>query len=253
MNTAAEAESAVTEVGAVAETVVPPAKAGERVMPRFRRMQDVKEEDRSRYAYRFFKRLFDIVFSAVVIVVLFIPSLILCAIIRAESKGNPIYIQTRVGRVHRDGSMNEFSMYKFRSMRDGADDELAELMEKNEVSGAMFKMKNDPRVTKVGKFIRKHSIDEMPQFLNVFLGQMSVVGPRPPLPREVAQYSERDLERLAVKPGLTGPWQVTGRNDVGFEDMVNMDLEYIENRGALLDVKYILKTIKVVLTGGGAY
>lgn len=143
-------------------------------------------------------------------------------------------------------------MWKFRSMYKDADERLAELKEQNEIAGAMFKMKNDPRVTKIGKFIRKHSIDEFPQFLNVFLGQMSVVGPRPPLPDEVARYTEFDLQRLAVKPGITGFWQVMERNNTGFDGMVRLDLEYISKRGVLIDLKIILLTIIEVITGKGA-
>ena len=144
-------------------------------------------------------------------------------------------------------------MWKFRSMYRDADERLAELKEQNEISGAMFKMKNDPRVTKIGKFIRKHSIDEFPQFLNVFLGQMSVVGPRPPLPNEVAEYTEYDLQRLAVKPGITGLWQVTERNSTGFDGMVRRDLEYIAKRGVITDFKIILLTVLEVFNGSDAY
>lgn len=116
----------------------------------------------------------------------------------------------------------------------------------------MFKMREDPRVTKIGKFIRKHSIDEFPQFLNVFLGQMSVVGPRPPLPREVEQYTEYDLQRLAVKPGITGWWQVTDRNSTDFDGMVQRDLEYIAKRGIITDLKIVVLTVIEVITGKGA-
>ena len=132
-----------------------------------------------------------------------------------------------------------------------ADERLAELKGQNEIAGAMFKMKNDPRVTKIGRFIRKHSIDEFPQFLNVFLGQMSVVGPRPPLPNEVAEYTEFDLQRLAVKPGITGWWQVTERNSTGFDGMVRRDLEYIAKRGVVFDLKIILLTVIEVISGNG--
>lgn len=134
-----------------------------------------------------------------------------------------------------------------------ADERLAELKEHNEIAGAMFKMKEDPRVTKIGKFIRKHSIDEFPQFLNVFLGQMSVVGPRPPLPNEVAEYTEYDLQRLAVKPGITGWWQVTDRNSTGFDGMVRRDLEYIAKRGIIADLKIVLLTVLEVFSGSDAY
>ena len=149
---------------------------------RYRAMQSIMDWDRSRLAYRTVKRAFDIVFSGVVLVVIAIPSLVLAALIRLESEGSPFYSQIRVGQTRPDGSLSTFRMWKFRSMYKDADERLAELKGQNEIAGAMFKMKEDPRVTRIGKFIRKHSIDEFPQFVNVFLGQMSVVGPRPPLP-----------------------------------------------------------------------
>lgn len=219
---------------------------------RYQAMQAVKDWDRTRLAYRTVKRAFDIAFSGCVLAVIAVPSLVLAAAIRLESEGNPFYSQVRVGQTHHDGSLSTFRMWKFRSMYRDADERLAELKEQNEVAGAMFKMKDDPRVTKIGKFIRKHSIDEFPQFLNVFLGQMSVVGPRPPLPNEVAEYTVFDLQRLAVKPGITGLWQVTERNSTGFDGMVRRDLEYIAKRGVLLDLKIICLTVLEVFTGDGA-
>lgn len=205
-----------------------------------------------RHGYRIAKRAFDIAFSSVVIAVAAIPSAMLCLAIRLESPGNPIYSQIRMGRIEKDGTMHPFKMYKFRSMYQDADERLAELLDKNEVEGAMFKMKNDPRVTRIGRFIRKHSIDEFPQFVNVFLGQMSLVGPRPPLPREIPEYSDRDFRRLTVKPGLTGPWQVSGRSDLSFSDMVDLDLDYIKKRGLKYDLSLIFKTVSVVFSGEGA-
>lgn len=219
---------------------------------RYKAMQSIMDWDRSRLAYRAIKRTFDIVFSGVVLVIITVPSLLLAAVIRLESEGNPFYSQVRVGRTHRDGSLSTFRMWKFRSMYRDADERLAELKEQNEIAGAMFKMKDDPRVTKIGRFIRKHSIDEFPQFLNVFLGQMSVVGPRPPLPNEVALYTEYDLQRLAVKPGITGWWQVTDRNDTDFDGMVRRDLEYIAKRGLLFDLKIVVLTVFEVFSGEGA-
>ena len=218
----------------------------------YRAMQSIMDWDNSRLAYRAIKRTFDIVFSGCVLAVIAVPSLVLAAAIRLESEGNPFYSQIRVGRTRSDGSLTTFRMWKFRSMYRDADERLAELKEQNEIAGAMFKMKNDPRVTKIGKFIRKHSIDEFPQFLNVFLGQMSVVGPRPPLPNEVAEYSEYDLQRLAVKPGITGWWQVTDRNDTDFDGMVRRDLEYIGERGVATDLKIVALTVVEMITGGGA-
>ena len=142
---------------------------------RYRAMQSIIDWDCSRLAYRAVKRAFDIVFSGVALVAIAIPSLILAALIRLESEGSPFYSQIRVGQTCPDGSLTTFRMWKFRSMYEDADERLAELKEQNEIAGAMFKMREDPRVTKIGRFIRKHSIDEFPQFLNVFLGQMSVV------------------------------------------------------------------------------
>ena len=219
---------------------------------RYKVMQAVKDWDNSHLAYRTAKRAFDIVFSGCVLAAIAIPSLLLAAAIRLESEGNPFYSQIRVGQTHRDGSLSTFRMWKFRSMFKDADKRLVELKGQNEIAGAMFKMREDPRVTKIGKFIRKHSIDEFPQFLNVFLGQMSVVGPRPPLPNEVAEYTEYDLQRLAVKPGITGWWQVTERNSTGFDGMVRRDLEYIANRGIFTDLKIVVLTVIEVITGKGA-
>lgn len=219
---------------------------------RYQAKQSIKDWDRTRLGYRAAKRAFDIVFSGCVLAVIAVPSLVLAAAIRLESEGNPFYSQIRVGQTHRDGSLSTFRMWKFRSMYRDADERLAELKEQNEIAGAMFKMKEDPRVTKIGKFIRKHSIDEFPQFANVFLGQMSVVGPRPPLPNEVAEYTEYDLQRLAVKPGITGWWQVTDRNSTGFDGMVQRDLEYIAKRGILTDLRIIALTVIEVITGKGA-
>lgn len=220
---------------------------------RYKAIQSIMDWDRSRLVYRAVKRTFDIVFSGAALVLIAIPGLVLAAAIRLESEGSPFYSQIRVGRTRSDGSLTTFRMWKFRSMYRDADERLAELKEQNEIAGAMFKMKNDPRVTKIGKFIRKHSIDEFPQFLNVFLGQMSVVGPRPPLPNEVAQYTEYDLQRLAVKPGITGLWQVTERNSTGFDGMVRRDLEYIAKRGIVMDLKIVLLTVLEVFNGSDAY
>lgn len=236
----------------VGAALVAQAMSGGDSSMRYKAMQAVKNWDNSRLAYRTAKRAFDIVFSGCVLVVIAIPSLVLAAAIRLESEGNPFYSQIRVGQTYRDGSLSTFRMWKFRSMFKDADERLAELKGQNEIAGAMFKMKEDPRVTKIGKFIRKHSIDEFPQFLNVFLGQMSVVGPRPPLPNEVAEYTEYDLQRLAVKPGITGWWQVTDRNSTGFDGMVQRDLEYIAKRGVITDLKIVALTVIEVITGKGA-
>ncbi len=216
-------------------------------------MRNAEAWDRSRLGYRVVKRLFDIAFSLAVILVALVPSIILCVAIRLETPGWPLYGQKRVGRIGADGRPREFTMWKFRSMVKDADRKLEELLDRNEVEGPMFKMADDPRVTRIGRFIRRHSIDEFPQFINVLLGQMSVVGPRPPLPREVEQYDEWAMQRLAVKPGLTGPWQVGGRSDVDFDDMVRLDLGYIARRSVKTDMVIILQTVAVVFTGKGAH
>lgn len=160
---------------------------------RYKAMQAVKDWDRTRLAYRTVKRAFDIVFSGCVLAVIAIPSLVLAAAIRLESEGNPFYSQIRVGQTHRDGSLSTFRMWKFRSMYRDADERLAELKGQNEIAGAMFKMRDDPRVTKIGKFIRKHSIDEFPQFLNVFLGQipLRILKTRP-------EFSEESMGAFAL-------------------------------------------------------
>ena len=143
-------------------------------------------------------------------------------------------------------------MYKFRSMVHNAEELLKHLQEQNEQTGPAFKMTDDPRITKVGKFIRKTSLDELPQLFNVLKGDMSLVGPRPPIPREVEQYNSYQKQRLLVKPGLTCIWQVSGRNNIGFDEWVEMDLEYIKNRNLLLDIKLILKTVKVLFGDSNA-
>ena len=205
-----------------------------------------------RLGYRFAKRAFDIAFSACAIAALLIPSIVLCIAIRLESPGCPIYTQKRVGRIGRNGEVVTFDMYKFRSMSADADERLSELQHMNEADGPLFKIKDDPRVTRIGKFIRKHSIDELPQFLNCLMGQLSTVGPRPPLPSEVAQYDARAMRRLSVRPGLTGYWQVRGRSDTTFDDMVAMDLAYIEERSFATDLRVIAKTVVAMLDGKGA-
>lgn len=164
---------------------------------RYKAMQTVKDWDHTRLGYRVVKRAFDIVFSGCVLAFIAVPSLVLAAAIRLESEGNPFYSQIRVGQTHRDGSLSTFRMWKFRSMYKDADERLAELKGQNEIAGAMFKMKDDPRVTKIGRFIRKHSIDEFPQFLNVFLGQipLRILKTRP-------EFSEESMVRSRFPPNL---------------------------------------------------
>lgn len=159
-----------------------------------------------------------------------------------------IFSQKRVGR-----NGKPFTMYKFRSMCVDAEEQLTELLDKNEIKGAMFKIKEDPRITEFGKFIRRTSLDELPQLINVIKGDMSLIGPRPPLQREVAEYTQYDMQRLLVKPGCSGVWQVSGRNDVHFDEMVAFDIEYIKTRSTKNDLSLIIKTIKVMLKSSGAY
>ena len=207
-----------------------------------------QEKVNGQYGYRILKRSFDIIASAIGLVALSPVFLAVAIAIKCDDGGPVFYDQIRIGK-----NGKKFKMYKFRSMRVNAEDEMEKLQEHSEVDGAMFKMKNDPRVTRVGKFIRKTSIDEFPQLLNVLLGQMSIVGPRPPLPREVADYTQYDKQRLYVKPGCTGLRQVTARNSVGFQEMVNIDLDYIQRRSIWLDLKIIFKTIKVIFVPNEAY
>ena len=164
------------------------------------------------------------------------------------SPGPPIFRQTRVGI---DG--RRFSFYKFRSMRVTAEQERDQLVDLNERGGPIFKIKDDPRITKVGWLTRRSSIDELPQLWNVLRGDMSLVGPRPPLPAEVEQYSAWEDQRLRVKPGITCIWQVSGRSDLDFETWVAMDIEYIERWRLWLDIVLLAKTIPAVLSGRGAY
>ena len=200
------------------------------------------------YGYRITKRVFDVIASLLGLVILSPVFLVLAICIKLDDGGPVFYSQERIGK-----NGKPFKMYKFRSMRVNADKELEEIARQNEVDGAMFKIKNDPRITRIGKFIRKTSIDEFPQLVNVLLGQMSIVGPRPPLPREVVEYTNYDKQRLYVSPGCTGLWQVTVRNNVGFDEMVNIDLHYIQRRSVFLDLKIIIKTIKVIFVPNDAY
>lgn len=207
------------------------------------------ERLKSRHLYHFCKRMMDLVLSACGLVALSPVLLIIAVAIKyGEKDGAIIYRQQRVGK---DGKL--FSIYKFRSMCMDADKKLGELQQLNEVEGAMFKLHNDPRVTKVGKMLRRTSLDELPQLYNVLRGDMSLVGPRPPLPNEVAQYSDYDKQRLLVTPGCTGLWQVSARNEVGFHEMVELDLQYIQRSGLMYDLAIILKTIKIMIIPNGAY
>lgn len=195
------------------------------------------------------KRLLDIAISGTALL-LFSPFLLLVALLVYVDNPGPIfYTQIRVGQ---DGRL--FRFYKFRSMRVGADKMKDALIQQNESKdGVIFKMKNDPRITRVGKYLRRFSVDEAPQILNVLFGDLAIVGPRPPLPREVALYTLEDRKRLHVKPGLTCFWQIQGRSDIPFKDQVRLDLQYISSQSLWMDIVIILKTVPAVLLGKGAY
>jgi exopolysaccharide biosynthesis polyprenyl glycosylphosphotransferase len=197
----------------------------------------------------FAKRAIDVVLSVSVLVVLSWLYLLLAVLIWLEDRGgSPFYGQVRVGRGGR-----EFIMHKFRSMRPDADEQLNQLLEYNEAEGPIFKMRDDPRRTRVGAWMRRWSIDEWPQLWNVLKGEMSLVGPRPAPPREVAQYEDWQLHRLDALPGITGLWQVSGRSELGFSEQVLMDMAYIENWSLGLDLRILLRTIPAVLSGKGAF
>ncbi|WP_225049587.1 sugar transferase [Priestia megaterium] len=199
--------------------------------------------------YLFLKRSIDILGALLGLAILSIIFAIVAILIKIEDPKGPIlFAQQRIGK---DGKV--FLMYKFRSMVTDAEALLESYLHKNEVDGAMFKMKDDPRVTKVGKFIRKTSIDELPQLINVLRGDMSLVGPRPPLSREVEKYSNYEKQRLLVTPGCTGIWQISGRSSIGFNEMVELDLKYIQDRNLWLDIKIICLTFKEFVGSKNAF
>jgi len=204
---------------------------------------DREEVLRTHKRYWFFRRLQDIILAAIALIVLMPVLLLMCAVIMIDSPGaSPFFSQVRVGR---DGK--EFVFYKFRSMRPNAENELDNLLRFNEMQGPTFKMKNDPRITRVGRFIRKTGIDELPQLFNILKGDMSIVGPRPALPREVEQYDEYHKQRLLVSPGLTCYCQIQPqRNNLSFDEWLELDLKYIRERSFLVDWKIIMGTFKVV-------
>lgn len=199
-------------------------------------------ETNSRW-YQKVRRVQDVFFSLLALIVLAIPMLIIALVIWIDSPGaSPIFAQDRVGR---DGRI--FRFYKFRSMIPDAESKLNEVLDQNEMDGPVFKMKNDPRITRVGRFIRRTSLDELPQLINILKGDMSIVGPRPALPREVAQYTDYEKQRLYVTPGLTCYWQIQpNRNELSFDDWMELDLKYIQDRSFLLDWKLIFQTLAVV-------
>lgn len=218
------------------EIAVPGPRGGERPV----------YKDDKRY-YLAVKRLMDIILSGSALLLLAPFFAVICAAVRLDSKGAAIYVQQRSGK-----NGKPFKMYKFRSMSLNADDLLPGLESLNEADGPAFKIARDPRVTRVGRILRRFSADELPQLINTLRGEMSLVGPRPPLPREVEKYNERHLKRLEVTPGLTCLWQVSGRNHAAFENWVDLDLKYIRERSIRLDIEIMLKTIPVILSGKGA-
>ncbi|MEQ2468299.1 sugar transferase [Niallia hominis] len=207
----------------------------------------INTNDKSSYLIS--KRLIDIIGASLGLLFLSFLFIIVAILIKVQDSKGPVFFKQQ--RVGKNGKI--FNMYKFRSMVSNAEELLDSLLDKNETSGAMFKMKDDPRITGIGKFIRKTSIDELPQLWNVLKGDMSLVGPRPPLPREVDEYTEYDMQRLLVTPGCTGLWQVSGRSNIGFEGMVELDLKYISERSLLNDIKILLKTVLVLFGSKDAY
>lgn len=194
------------------------------------------------------KRALDIVVASAALVVITLLLPVLAVLIKLDSPGPVFFRQRRVGLNGRD-----FDMIKFRSMRRDAETDLAALSHKNEAAGPLFKMRNDPRVTRLGRFLRKYSIDELPQFWNVLRGDMSVVGPRPPLRSEVVQYDDHVFRRFYIKPGITGLWQISGRSNLSWEDSVRLDLRYVENWSIILDIIIIWRTLRVAFSPNGAY
>lgn len=221
-------------------------------------MNSLVEGDTNRIAYKlnskktkrylFWRRFQDIVLSLIALVVLSpLMAIVAIVIYIDDPKGSPFFSQLRCGE---NGRL--FKCYKFRSMQIDAEQMLKHLLSQNEMTGPAFKMRNDPRITRVGRLIRKTSIDELPQLINILRGDMSIVGPRPPLPREVEMYNDYQKQRLLIKPGLTCYWQIQpNRNEVTFDDWIELDLEYIKNRSFWEDWKIILQTVKVVVSGQG--
>lgn len=204
--------------------------------------------EKSYYSYWKKKRIFDVSVTVIFLIFLIIPILITALVVFIDDpKGSPFYKQVRIGRHGKP-----FNMYKFRSMYVDAEKRKKDLMDSNEMDGPVFKMKNDPRITRVGRVLRKYSIDEIPQLFNVLIGNMSIVGPRPALPEEVEKYSDYNKLRLVVTPGITCTWQIMpDKNDIPYEKWLEMDLEYIETRTTLKDIKIILKTPFAMLRANG--
>ncbi len=199
-------------------------------------------------AYRVSRRIFDLVLGSFILLLVAPVVPFLALMIRLDSRGPVLYRQTRVGLGGRC-----FTFYKFRSMYSGSDRKLEELAGLNEQAGPIFKIREDPRITPVGRFLRRSSLDEIPQILNVLKGDMSIVGPRPALPAEVAKYESWQRRRLEAKPGLTCLWQISGRSHIGFDEWMRLDLEYLRTRSMWTDVVILLKTVPAVMARRGAY
>jgi exopolysaccharide biosynthesis polyprenyl glycosylphosphotransferase len=212
------------------------------------KVNKIKPKVKEKPVYDFIKRAFDLIVSLVALVIASPFMLIIAILIKLNSKGPVLYISDRVGK-----NGKAFKFYKFRSMCQDADEIYEDLATINETGGPTFKSKDDPRITKVGKILRKTSLDELPQLFNIIKGDMSIVGPRPPMVREVEEYDQKAMNRLAVKGGLTCYWQVNGRSNIDFNGMVDLDMKYIKERSVWTDIKIILKTVPAVLKGDGAY
>ncbi len=212
------------------------------------RVRRLTEAPRTGFYERCGKRVLDVV-GALVCLLLSLPVLCVAALaIKLDSRGSVLFKSERCGLRGR-----RFTFYKLRTMHDGAHAARHQLMHLNEMDGPVFKLAKDPRITRVGRFLRRSSLDELPQLWNVLRGDMSLVGPRPPIPEEVAQYTGAELQRLAVKPGLTCLWQISGRSTLGFDEWMRLDIEYIERRSAWLDLKILVWTVPAVLSCRGAY
>ena len=199
-------------------------------------------------SYYHIKRFIDIFFSAIALLILFPIYLALAVVVRCTSSGPIFYKSYRVGLCGKP-----ILFVKYRTMRIDADKMLEDLQKANEKDGPIFKMKRDPRITRIGSFLRKYSLDELPQFLSVLVGDMSMVGPRPPIPKEVICYDETSLKRLTIKPGITCYWQIMGRSNLSFEEWVRLDLKYLDEMSVWTDFQIMFKTVPAVLSTRGAY
>lgn len=209
--------------------------------------QDIATSERK--VYLFAKRMVDVICAIIGLIILSPLMVIISLLIKVEDKqGSVFFSQPRLGK-----DSKSFPIYKFRSMVSNAEELKLTLLQENELTGPVFKIKNDPRVTKIGRFMRRTSLDELPQLINVLKGDMSLVGPRPPLPEEVAKYTDYEKQRLKVVPGLTCYWQVSGRSNLDFKEWVDLDLKYIKERNMLIDIKLIFKTILVLFGSKDAY